>query len=748
MENRKIVAWHKFKKLKSSLLFQGLSWFAVFLLVEFCALMVSFSLVVSTEVKAQKLEAAREANQLTANLTDSAIETEKLLGRYFRHPSSESKAKLTERFSSFDTPLTKLEAHYAGSPEALSTLRKLRSMRNAVIAKLEELERSSASGGLLDTSITFGRYDASFLKLGQAMQDDLQKFVVRQANEQQVLKLDESKSRQSIRLAILAVSIGNICLALVLTVLFVRGVTTRLSRILSNIDRFERQMPVHDLLAGEDELALLDKKFHEMTEAITVSRHRERAVLENTTDVILSFDVNGFITAVNRAAESNWGYRMDDLLDKQVVDLIDNEDQKNFVETVRLARQKREPKVFEGKTLTVSNQLLDTLWSFNWGDDEDSMFCVVHDISERKANERLVLDSERRIRAIIEAIPIGLAVVERNGKILFLNDKLLSMLRRDISALAQLTFYDLIDTRIDLEAVSTISNTSYRNDDNRYISGEQVQAHLRRADESLLPVEISTDIALLSSGEAVLCTIIDISERLKIQDLRRQFLQMVTHDLRTPLTSVKGYFQLLEAGAYGKQNDNSIRASSRAVRNLTEVIDLVSDLLDVDKMDSGAMILAQSVTTIESLFREVQEKISGLAASKNITMRYELTDFPIEVDVSLLLRVLINLVGNAIKFSPSGSTVVLQSQNFGHEARFEVIDRGCGIPLAEQEYVFDLFHQAHSSESGGMKGSGLGLAICKRVVEAHGGAIGVQSAAGEGSIFWFTIPLTKAKDSK
>jgi signal transduction histidine kinase len=129
-------------------------------------------------------------------------------------------------------------------------------------------------------------------------------------------------------------------------------------------------------------------------------------------------------------------------------------------------------------------------------------------------------------------------------------------------------------------------------------------------------------------------------------------------------------------------------------------------------------------------------------------MRYDVAAVSLEVDVSLILRVLVNLVSNAIKFSAAGNTVTLCSGVFDNLVKIEVVDQGCGIPLLEQEHVFELFHQVRNAETIGLKGSGLGLAICKRVVEAHNGSIGVQSEAGKGSTFWFTVPLTKAKESK
>lgn len=717
------------------MLFAGLIWLMTVLLVEFCALLVSFSLINSTEEKAQKLERARQANELTASLTDTAIDIEKLVGNYIRRTSPDNRYKLFNRLGDFDNLLTKLETHYADDKQALETLRDLKTLRQSAISKLEKAETEMRGSGFQDPSAAFSTLDRNLLKLGEKLEASLRQLVVRQAKEQLTLKEDASRSRESVKLSIIAISVGNIFLAMAVAALFVRGVTQRLRRILTNIERFERQVPVLPPSTGSDELALLDKKFHEMTETISATRHKERVVLEYATDVILSFNDVGTITAVSRAAETCWGYPGNELLGKPVIDLIAEDFQKSFVETVRMVRQTREPKAFEGRVITKSRGELDTLWSFNWGAEEDSMFCVAHDISERKRSERLIQESEQRIRAIIEHMPVGLAVVDSQGHILFLNNKLLEMVGKNLQELGQHTIFDLVENRFALPI------------ENDTVTGEIIQTALHREDKTPLPVEISTDTVSLSAGEAVLCTIIDVSERIKVQEIRREFLRMVTHDLRTPLASVKGYFQLLEAGAYGKQSESAESAAARATRNLAEVIDVISDLLDVDKIESGALVLAPSPTTIDSLFKEVHEKISSLATSKEITMHYEINDMPLEADVSLILRVLVNLVGNAIKFSQPGSTVALRSEFNESSVRIEVKDQGCGIPKEEQEHIFDHYRQAQKIEINGIRSSGLGLAICKRVVEAHAGLIGVQSEVGKGSTFWFTLPLTTPKET-
>ncbi|NJL71803.1 MAG: hypothetical protein HC888_09370 [Candidatus Competibacteraceae bacterium] len=158
--------------------------------------------------------------------------------------------------------------------QALETLRDLKTLRQSAISKLEKAETEMRGSSFQDPSAAFSTLDRNLLKLGEKLEASLRQLVVRQAKEQLTLKEDASRSRESVKLSIIAISVGNIFLAMAVAALFVRGVTQRLRRILTNIERFERQVPVLPPSTGSDELALLDKKFHEMTETISATRHK------------------------------------------------------------------------------------------------------------------------------------------------------------------------------------------------------------------------------------------------------------------------------------------------------------------------------------------------------------------------------------------------------------------------------------------------------------------------------------------
>lgn len=503
----------------------------------------------------------------------------------------------------------------------------------------------------------------------------------------------------------------------------------------SNLDREQR---LNEVLLRTNDYAMWDQRLGNMTKAITSALQPERGAIEYATDVVLSFNTVGQISSISRAVQICWGYNSEQLVGQQVIDLIAERDREAFVDTVQHIRRTEGAKALECKVVTANRGEVDTLWSFNWGSEEDSVFCIAHDISERKRTESLLKKNEQRIRAIIETIPVGLVVVDDSGRIIFYNNKFVELLQYSFGDLDSLSIFDFVEDTLELSLnSSTVQSKELR------------KTALLRMGQEPLPVEISTDVVSLTSGKAVLCTIFDISERIRMQEMRNELLQMLTHDLRTPLTSVSSYFQLLAAGAYGEHSKKLEAAADQASCNLSEVIGLVSDLLDVDKIDSGCLVLSHSIVSVKELFREVNGKLAVLACGKKISLQYESSkaDIEIEADRHLLHRVLTNTIANAIKFSPPGSLVVVRVDAARSSARFQIIDNGCGIAEADQENVFEPFRQAHKPETYSSRSTGLGLTICKKIVEAHGGEIGLYSKVGIGTTIWFSLPL-RASDSE
>jgi PAS domain S-box-containing protein len=273
-----------------------------------------------------------------------------------------------------------------------------------------------------------------------------------------------------------------------------------------------------------------------------------------------------------------------------------------------------------------------------------------------------------------------------------------------------------------------------------------------RGHENSVPVESrvqkkdGTEIEMLwsvqwsAAEQAYFCVAHDITDRKQIERMKREFVAMVSHDLRTPLTSIQGFLALLQAGALGELTQSGKSSLNLADNSINRLIKLVTDLLDMEKLESGKMDLHLRNVSVRELFLESAQAVDSFADASGVVVDIKATDLSIEADGDRIIQVLVNLVSNAIKFSPRDSVVTLSAAESEAAVEFRVSDEGRGIPPEFIDSVFERFKQVKKSDAKNRKGSGLGLAICKAIVEKHGGKIGVFSEEGKGSTFWFSLP--------
>jgi two-component system sensor histidine kinase/response regulator len=234
----------------------------------------------------------------------------------------------------------------------------------------------------------------------------------------------------------------------------------------------------------------------------------------------------------------------------------------------------------------------------------------------------------------------------------------------------------------------------------------------------------------------------------ELEKQRDDLTNMIVHDLRTPLTSVIAGMQSLEGG--GGLDEFQQEMVGIAISGGGNLLGMINDLLDVEKMESGSMQLDYATLDAGELVASASGQVASLCESKNLTLvRQVAAGLPaFRGDESKLSRVLVNLLGNAIKFTPEGGelTVKVAPNENGQSLVFSVSDTGEGIPPEAFERIFEKFGQVESRQGGRKMSTGLGLTFCKLAVEAHGGHIGVESAPGAGSTFSFTIPLGMTND--
>ncbi|HEY9722247.1 MAG TPA: PAS domain-containing sensor histidine kinase [Oscillatoriaceae cyanobacterium] len=231
-----------------------------------------------------------------------------------------------------------------------------------------------------------------------------------------------------------------------------------------------------------------------------------------------------------------------------------------------------------------------------------------------------------------------------------------------------------------------------------------------------------------------------------LNELKNTFVNSVSHELRTPLTSIQGYAEFLLdelAGPLNTEQRDYVLHLERGAKRLGRLID---DLLDFARLEAGTFALRRQPTALAPIARDVLESLLPQAKEARVTLASAIgDDLPeLDIDAQRVEQVLANLLSNAIKFSPADKTVTLRLARRDGRIRCEVEDRGVGIAPEDVPKLFQRFSQLREGAQKG-RGTGLGLSIAKSIVEAHGGAIGLESTLGQGSRFWFELPITNAE---
>jgi PAS domain S-box-containing protein len=296
-------------------------------------------------------------------------------------------------------------------------------------------------------------------------------------------------------------------------------------------------------------------------------------------------------------------------------------------------------------------------------------------------------------------------------------------------------------------------------------------AELKRAGD-MPPVEMSlkradgeTVYALLSSHwaedqGAAFIVIHDISDRKRTELLRKEVVAMITHDLRTPLTTFGTVLRFLKSGEFGQLDPRGKEYLDIGTRNVKRMNVLVNDMLDIEKIDSGEMKLEWGKVLLDEAFDECLDGIGPLAEASGVSLNITPAPYVVAADYEKLQRILVNLLANAIKFSPPGKSITVSAYKQAGFVQIAVKDQGKGIPADQLANVFKRFKQVESKPApderkneprderrdkrltpGSAPGSGLGLTICKAFVELHGGTIAVESQIGVGTEFTFTLPI-------
>jgi signal transduction histidine kinase len=234
----------------------------------------------------------------------------------------------------------------------------------------------------------------------------------------------------------------------------------------------------------------------------------------------------------------------------------------------------------------------------------------------------------------------------------------------------------------------------------------------------------------------------------KLDKIKSNFLNVTSHELRTPMSSIKGYIQLILKRKLGEITEEQRKSLEIVLKNANRLDHLIQDILDISRLESGRMKFIPGKTNVRTMVEETAETMQSSADVKHIKINTDIENniSDLTVDQERIEQVLINLVNNAIKFSLDNSNIDIKVRREKDDILFEIQDFGRGIPENKKDTIFDAFYQVNLGEDKKLGGVGLGLAISRGIVLAHGGRIWVESILDRGSTFAFILPVKPVQD--
>lgn len=498
------------------------------------------------------------------------------------------------------------------------------------------------------------------------------------------------------------------------------------------------------IVTGQD---ITDQRVMEQTLLKTEARYRE--VVENSLGFVFTCSMEGRLTSLNAFTAETLGYRADALVGRMLTELMDPEGAAAFhdcLNTLESAEDwqgtlplRRSDGVF--RRIAVHCRRMQS--------PGERPFVLNHgmDVTEQYEAEEALHLATRQRELILEAVGDGICGIDLDGRLTFMNEAGAHALGYRAGELVGRDVHELLHH-------SHADGTPYSRSTSPILQALRLCETIRMRDEvfwrkdgTAIPVEYVAN-PILDDGRisGMVVAFQDVSERRRLEKMKDEFISTVSHELRTPLTSLRASLGLIQSGSLDKRPEKQRQMIEMAIGNCDRLIRLVNDILDFDRGEKGRLPLQREPLDAEILLRRAADVAHNAAAQSHIDFRIEANAPPVYADAERVLQVLNELVGNALKFSPAGTSIRLAAQSVrGSEPGtidvcFMVEDQGRGIAPEKLERIFERFQQGDASDSRALGGTGLGLALCRSIVEQHGGRIWAESEVGTGSRFLFTLP--------
>lgn len=506
------------------------------------------------------------------------------------------------------------------------------------------------------------------------------------------------------------------------------------------------------IISGQD---VTNKRGKEKAQASNEARYRE--VVENSLGIVFMCSMEGVLMSLNAFTAETLGYPAGSMVGRPVAELMDASGAAIFQECLAALKTKGE---WQGTAhLRRSDGVYRrvALRSRRIGAARERPIVVNHGVDtteQYEAEEALQLAARQR-ELILESADDGIYGIDLGGKLTFINDAGARALGYAPEELTGRDFHDVVQH-------SHADGTPYSRSTSPILEALRRSEPVRmrnevfwRRDGIAIPVEYSAN-PLMEDGRisGIVVAFQDVSERRRLERMKDEFISTVSHELRTPLTSLRASLGLMSSGALEKRPEKQQQMLDMAVMSCDRLVKLVNDIVDFENVEHGKLELHRKPVEAGDLLQQAADAVHGEAMAARIQIKVSAAAGLVSADEERALKVLTELLTNAIKFSDQGTTVLLTAQKTGAAAEeaaeqdamcFTVEDQGHGIAAEKLEHIFERFQQGDASDTRPLGGTGLGLALCRRIVEQHGGRIWAESEVGKGSRFLFTLQGASAE---
>jgi two-component system, chemotaxis family, CheB/CheR fusion protein len=505
--------------------------------------------------------------------------------------------------------------------------------------------------------------------------------------------------------------------------------------------RFYGSGMVRPLYNADDDLLGFVKIMRDLTEAKRAeeAQYFLASIVESTQDSIVTVNFESIITSWNKSAEKLYGYPAAEVIGKPLSVVTLPGDIKELFSHIDRIKDSKGVEIYDTISLNRRGKLinLEIVLSPVKSKDGDliGVSTIARDVTHRIESEKALRASEERFRAIVSQTTAGVCLADLQGNITLVNAKLCDMLGYKENELLGLSVWNF--TFSDDREKNKVLYEQLRSE------GKPCEMDKRLVHKNGTLLWVNESLSVIRNknedAESTVAIILDITERKRLEEQREEFIAIASHELKTPVTSIKAYGEILLERFERSNMEKEIELMRRMDGQVNRLSLLIRDLLDTTKLTKGHFDLHKVEFDIKHLILERAEEIRRLSTRHELILDLAETS-KVTADRERTGEVLTNLLTNAIKYSPDGGKVVICTKVDAGMFVVSISDEGIGVPHELQQRIFDRFYRVTNTQMATVQGMGLGLYISMGIIQRHGGSLSVKSELGRGSVFSFTIP--------